>query len=336
MNTPFTLIVCTYMRPKSLLDLLVSVKVQTVYPNEILIIDGSTNEDTREIIAKNTFKNLKYFKVTAENRGLTKQRNFGISKTNPSSEIICFLDDDTVLESNYFEEIIAAFTSDETIVGVGGVAINENRWIQKSPNTAYSSRRYYELDGYVYPEGIRNVARNWLGLQSNLGPNKMPEFSNGRTTGFPLTGKIYEVDLLIGMSFSFKKSVCDTLKFATYFEGYGLYEDADYSIRALQLGKNVITTKAQLSHYHHESGRPNKYKYGIMVSRNGWYVWRLKYPNPSFNAQLKWNAIVLLLIVIRFSNIFTTRKKTEAFTESCGRIVGWLSILLNKPKQNKI
>jgi len=90
MDTPFTLIVCTYMRPKSLLDLLVSVKAQTVYPDEILIIDGSTNEDTKEVIAQNNFENLNYFMVTAENRGLTKQRNFGLSKTSPSSEIICF------------------------------------------------------------------------------------------------------------------------------------------------------------------------------------------------------------------------------------------------------
>lgn len=332
MNMSFTLIVCTYMRPKSLLDLLVSVKFQSLYPNEILIIDGSTNAETKKILEKNEFKNLHYFKVTEENRGLTKQRNFGISKTNSSSEIICFLDDDTVLELNYFEEIINAFKTDASIVGVGGVAINENRWIQKLPNIAYSAKRYFELDGCVYPEGTRNVARNWLGLQSNLGPNRMPEFSNGRTTGFPLNGKIYEVDLLIGMSFSFKKSVCDTIKFATYFEGYGLYEDADYSIRAQQFGKNVITTKAQLSHFHHESGRPNKYKYGKMVTRNGWYVWRLKYPNPSFKSRLKWNAIVLLLIIIRFSNIFTTPNRKEALTESCGRVVGWLSILVNKPK----
>jgi hypothetical protein len=69
-----------------------------------------------------------------------------------------------------------------------------------------------------------------------------------------------------------------------------------------------------------------------MVVRNGWYVWRVKYPNPSFNARLKWNAISLLLIMIRFSNIFTTSKRQEAFTETMGRIVGWLSLSFNKPE----
>ena len=328
----FTLIVCTYMRPIPLLNLLNSVKVQTHYPNEILIIDGSTNDETGAIIAQNSFQNLTYFQVSAVDRGLTKQRNFGIAKVSNDSEVICFLDDDTILEPTYFEEIINAFQSDEKIIGVAGVAINENRWIEKQPNKKYSKYKFYEFEGYAYPEGSRNILRNVLGLQSNLGPGRMPEFSNGRTCGFPLNDKMYEVDLLIGMSFSFRKVVFNNIKFSHYFEGYGLYEDADFSIRAQQFGKNVISTKAKLSHYHDQSGRPNKYQYGKMVTRNGWYVWRVKYPNPTYVARFKWNAISLLLIIIRFSNIFTNNKRQEAFTETMGRIVGWLSLSFNKPK----
>lgn len=328
----FTLIICTYMRPVSLLNLLDSVEKQTVYPNQILIIDGSTNDETRAVFETKSFKNLSYFQVDKENRGLTKQRNFGISKIAPNSEILCFLDDDTVLEANYFEEIINAFESDPEIVGVSGIEINENKWIKKEPNQHYSKNKFYEFEGYVYPEGSRNIFRNILGLQSDLGSGKMPEFSNGRNCGFPLTGRIYDVHLLMGLSFSFRRIVFESNKFSTYFEGYGLYEDADYSIRALQFGRNVVNTKAQLFHYHDESGRPNKYQYGKMVVRNGWYVWRLKYPRPSLKAKFKWNAIVLLLAFIRFSNIFTTQKKKEAFTEFAGRMAGWLSLIINKPR----
>jgi GT2 family glycosyltransferase len=320
------------MRPNPLLTLLKSVQEQTLYPNEILIIDGSTNDETKAILESNKFQNLQYFKVPLEHRGLTKQRNFGVSNVSKDTDIICFLDDDTVLEPTYFEEIINAFQSDNNIVGVGGVAINDMRWIQKLPNKKYNKYKFYEFEGYVYPEGLRNVLRNILGLQSNLGPGRMPEFSNGRTCGFPLNDKIYEVDLLIGMSFSFRKKVFDNIQFSHYFEGYGLYEDADFSIRALQFGKNVIATKANLSHFHDQSGRPNKYQYGKMVVRNGCYVWRVKYPNPSLKAKFKWNAIVLLLAFIRFSNIFTNNKRKEAFTEALGRTMGWFSLLYNKPK----
>ena len=320
------------MRPIPLLNLLNSVKMQELYPNEILIIDGSTDDETGAIIAQNTFQNLTYFQVSEADRGLTKQRNFGIAKVSNDSEVICFLDDDTILEPTYFEEIVNAFQSDNGIVGVAGVAINEMRWIEKKSDKKYNKYKFYEFEGYVYPEGLRNIIRNILRLQSNLGPGRMPEFSNGRTCGFPLNDKMYEVDLLIGMSFSFRKVVFDNIKFSHYFEGYGLYEDADFSIRAQQFGKNVITTKAKLSHYHDPSGRPNKYQYGKMVVRNGWYVWRVKYPKPSFTAKLKWNTIILLLSFIRFNNIFTTTKRKEAFTEFFGRISGWLSLFFSKPK----
>lgn len=328
----FTLIICTYMRPVPLLNLLNSVKLQTLYPNEILIIDGSTNDESTKVIEQNSFKSLTYFLVPKEHRGLTKQRNFGVSKVSDDSEVVCFLDDDTVLEPTYFEEIIKAYESDPEIVGVAGVAINEINWAKKVEGRNYDKNKFYEFEGYVYPEGSRNVLRNRLGLQSNLGPGRMPDFSHGRTCGFPLTDKIYEVDLLIGMSFSFRKIVFDKIKFSHYFEGYGLYEDADFSIRAQQFGKNVIATKAQLSHYHDQAGRPNKFQYGKMVTRNGWFVWRIKYPNPSFKARVKWNLTSFVLTIIRFSNIFTTNKRQEAFTESIGRVVGWFSLIFNKPK----
>ena len=130
---------------------------------------------------------------------------------------------------------------------------------------------------------------------------------------------------------SFKKSVFNSFKFSTYFEGYGLYEDADFTLRLSKTGKLYVNTNAQLGHFHDQSGRPNQYQYGKMVVRNGWYVWRVKYPNPSLKAKFKWHAIVLVLALIRFSNIFTNNKRKEAFTEFIGRMVGWFSLFINKP-----
>jgi len=332
MNLNFSLVICTYMRAQPLLNLLKSVKKQSLYPNEILIIDGSTNTETEAVLDKNTFKNLKYFKADDTNRGLTKQRNFGISKVDSTSNIISFLDDDTELTEDYFEELIKTYQSDPQITGVGGLAINENRWKLKEKGKSYSKLKYYEIDDYVVKEGQRNVVRNFLGLQSHEPPMKMPKFSNGSSYGYPFNSKVYEVDLLIGMSFSFHRKVFENLKFSTFFEGYGLYEDADYSIRALKYGKNVINTKVKLYHFHESSGRPNHYKYGKMVTRNGWYVWRVKYPKPSLIARFKWNAIAFLLTIIRFTNVVTSRKRIEALTESMGRVVGWFSLIFNAPK----
>jgi GT2 family glycosyltransferase len=320
------------MRPNPLLKLLQSVNAQTLYPNEIIIVDGSVNQETKEMLEQHSFENLNYFLVSREDKGLTRQRNYGITKAEKDMDIVCFLDDDVVLEADYFKEIFKTFQENDDIVGVGGVAINENRWIVKNPNGKYNKNRFYIFEDYVYPEGIRNVFRNYLGLQSNLGPGKIPEYSHGRTCGFPLNNKTYEVDLLIGMSFSFRRIVFDTFRFSTYFEGYGLYEDADFSLRVAKTGKLYINTAAKLSHFHNPSGRPNQYQYGKMVVRNGYYVWRVKDPNPSFNTKFKWHAITLLLMAIRFTNTFTTNKPKEAFTEALGRKMGWLSLFWNAPK----
>jgi GT2 family glycosyltransferase len=320
------------MRPQPLLQLLHSVQGQTYYPDEILIIDGSMDAETEITLKDNQFSNLHYFGVPPEHRGLTKQRNYGIEHVGSAMDVVCFLDDDTVLEKDYFEEIIKTFKDNPSISGVGGVAINENSWTMGKSNKKYDSHHYYQWEGFVYKEGQRNVVRNYLGLQSHLGPGQMPDYSHGKTCGFPLNGKIYEVDLLIGMSFSFRKKVVDSIQFSSYFEGYGLYEDADFSIRSLQFGKNAVNTKAQLSHFHHPSGRPNEYQYGKMVVRNGWYVWRVKNPKPSLEAKLKWNLITILLTLIRFSNTFTTINRKQAFTEALGRTIGWWSLWVNKPK----
>jgi GT2 family glycosyltransferase len=329
----FTLIVCTYKRRKALQNLLDSVRLQSLYPNEILIIDGSPDDETNFFLKENPYKNLKYYKVTPEQRGLTKQRNFGITHINKTSEVVCFLDDDTVLKESYFENIIQTFLSDINISGVGGIAVNENRWENKD-TLEYNRNKFYEFEGYIYKESSRNVLRNVLRLQSNLGPGRMPDFSHGRTCGFPLTNKVYDVDLLIGMSMSFRRIVFENINFSTYFEGYGLYEDADYSIRALKYGKNVINTAAQLEHHHDAAGRPNKYQYGKMVVRNGWYVWRVKNPNPKLIDRLRWNTIILLLLIVRAMNVFNTKERKEAFTETIGRLVGFFTLLINKPKIN--
>jgi GT2 family glycosyltransferase len=322
------------MRTKPLLNLLNSVKVQTTYPDEILIIDGSSNKETQLILEVNTFENLNYYKVSDENRGLTKQRNFGISMVSDAIDIVCFLDDDTVLEKNYFEEILKTYTIFPNALGVGGYISNEVVWEKKDVNYQPKIDEFF-FDGWKRKEGSRFVIRKLLGLDTLVSPGFMPKFGHGKSIGFlPPTGKIYEVEQFMGGVASFKKEILKEHQFSTYFEGYGLYEDADYTLRISKIGKLYVTTNAKLSHFHDDSGRPNFYFYGKMVIRNGWYVWRIKNPSPNFLSRFKWNAIAFLLTVIRFINIFTIKKRKEAFMETVGRIVGWWSLIFNKPKKS--
>ena len=174
--------------------------------------------------------------------------------------------------------------------------------------------------------------RKRFGLLSDQAPGIMPKFSNGFSTGFlPPSGKIYPVEYFMGGVASYRKSLFKKLSFSSYFEGYGLYEDMDFCLRASRHGQLYVNTAARLHHLHEESGRPNRFSYGKMVIRNGWYVWRIKYPKPGLGAALKWHTTVLLLTLIRLGNIVTTSKKKEALTESVGRLAGWWSLFFNRP-----
>lgn len=329
------------MRPQPLLNLLASVEKQTLFANEILIVDGSKDNATETELRKHSFKNLKYFKVTEKDRGLTRQRNFGIEKLGADIEIVCFLDDDTVLTETYFEELLNTYSIHPEALGVGGYIINEVVW-QKNDESGRAQRllseaevrsNEYSFDGWTRNDGSRFVLRKKLGLDADMPPAHFPDFGHGRSVSFlPPSGKIYQVEQFMGGVASYKKKVLETEKFSEYFEGYGLYEDADFTLRLSQIGKLYVNTAAQLYHYHESSGRPDLYKYGKMVVRNGWYVWRVKHPKPSLKARFKWNATSFLLTAIRFSNALTSSDKKGALNEAIGRTSGWFSLLYNKPR----
>jgi GT2 family glycosyltransferase len=320
------------MRPEPLLKLLESVRRQSLYPYEILIIDGSTNTQTESVLAGSSFDNIKYYLVNDQNRGLTKQRNFGIQNVNASSEIVCFLDDDTVLEPDYFHHLINTYRIFPDALGVGGYITNEVHWEKVVGDYITKSNEFY-FDQWKRKDGSRFVLRKKMGLDTDRPPGFSPLFSHGRSVGFlPPSGKIYEVEQLMGGVSSFRKSVFRKFSFSEYFEGYGLYEDADFSLRVAKTGNLYVNTAAKLAHFHAASGRPNQYQYGKMVVRNGWYVWRVKNPDPAFKDRFKWNVITILLILVRYSNTVTEKDKIGAFTEAFGRTIGWCSLLLFKPK----
>jgi GT2 family glycosyltransferase len=134
---------------------------------------------------------------------------------------------------------------------------------------------------------------------------------------------------------TYRKDLFSHISFSSYFEGYGLYEDFDFCVRSLPFGKLYVNTNAKVWHYHEPSGRPNQFKYGKMVLRNGWYVWSQRFPKNTLIACFKWHATAFLLTQIRFLNIIKGPDRFGAFKEYLGRIVGWFSLWLNIPRMKK-
>lgn len=306
---------------------------QTCYPDQIIVVDGSLDDKTQSTLVGHSFKNIEYFKVEEHYRGLTKQRNFGISKVKKPVQVVCFLDDDTIPNRDYFEELLDTYKANPEAVGVGGYTINENLW-ERVTMTYEPKKGEFLYEGWKRTEGSRFQLRRKFGLAPNVSPGVMPDFSHGYSTGFlPPSGETYRVEFFMGCTMSFKKKIFEHIAFSPYFEGYGLYEDMDFCLRASRLGQLYLNTAAQLQHHHDEGGRPNRFKYGKMVVRNGWYVWRVKYPSPTFRPKVKWYATSLLLALVRLGNVITTEEKRASLTEAAGRLSGWFNLIVKKPKR---
>lgn len=329
-----TLIVCTYKRPVALIALLDSIQHCVYSPQNLLIIDGSPDNITRDILSGYEFNNieLNYYKVAPEQRGLTSQRNFGIEHLPPETDIVAFLDDDIIVEPDYFEKLMVTYCIHNDAIGVGGLDLKDNPYLKKQEGLLYSKFKYYEQDGWVMKESLRNKARKLFGLITNLQPGFIPEYSHGRSA-LPPNGLTYSVEHFMGGISSYRKVLFDHIQFSDFFKGYGLYEDFDFCVRALLYGKLYINTEARVWHYHASSGRPDFFKYGKMVVRNGWYVWRVRFPNPSMKARFRWHATTLLLAMIRLMNVITGPDRKNAFKEFFGRASAWVEVLYNPPER---
>jgi len=320
------------MRPGSLSKLLDTILLQVRLPDEILIVDGSTDDETKKIFQNGRYNTLplKYYKVSDEERGLTKQRNFGVSHVDSIMDIVAFLDDDTELDPLYFLEIEKTFESHKDAVGVSGYITNEVQWEPvNSKNQGFS---FFTIDGWSRKEDMRNRFRKALGLMPDIQPSTIGPYAHERALGgLPPSGKIYKVDYLQGAMMCFKKEIFQYISFSHYFEGYGLYEDKDFSLRAGKIGNLYVSTRAKLSHHHDPFGRPNYVKYGIMTVRNGWRVWRVAVPKPKKLDQLKWYTVTILLAWFRLGSAFKGPDRRKAFEEFLGRHIGLIKLIYSPP-----
>lgn len=324
-----SLIICTYQRPEIVKRLLYSIKDQTVLPGEIIVIDGSLDDRTEISVNEATgqvAERLLYIHVDENNRGLTRQRNIGIKRAH--GEIVAFLDDDTIPEKDYFEQLLTCFDRHPEAIGVGGQITTDLNWrpanLQKKPSFSV-----FRWEDWEIRESIRGRIRKLLGLASNLPPGWMPKFGHGRPSRYPPNGEDYPVEFIMGGASVWRRELFSNCQFSNYFIGYGLYEDLDFCVRAIKFGQIYQSTSAQLEHYHASGGRPNQFMYGKMVVRNGWFVWRSRWPNPELIDRIKWWQISILLALLRLIDLRSKGQK-----EAMGRFAGCFSVLINPPRES--
>lgn len=121
-----SLIIPTKNRKYVLVDLLNSLTQQVKIPNEIIVIDQSENEYLyiNEVMIFKSYLNLIYIHEP-KIKGLVEAKKIGIKIAN--YELIAFIDDDILLDKNYFEIIVEGFKLNQNMFGCSGFIINNNK-----------------------------------------------------------------------------------------------------------------------------------------------------------------------------------------------------------------
>lgn len=328
MSPDLSLVVCTYRRAAAVAELLAALRGQTRRPDEILVVDSSPDTETEEVVRSSaSMPELRYEKAPPEHRGLTRQRNYGVERV--SGEVIAFLDDDAVPASDYCEQLLACFTRHPDAAGVGGF-VEGVEWRASSEGPPLS---VFRLDGWERREDRRWRLRRRLGLVPALPPGWIPPAGHGRSVGFlPPDGEDHEVEAILGCAMAWRRRVFETIRFSSYFEGYGLYEDLDFCIRAAAAGSIWLCTRARLRHEHAPAGRPDAFRYGVMVVRNGWFVWRRRWPRPGLADRARWWATTLLLAGCRLGGGGGQR---AAILEALGRLAAMPGVLFRPPREER-
>ena len=141
-----SVIVPTYNR-KDLLALCLDSLEKQSYPSslyEVIVVDDGSTDGTHLFLSDYCAKNpaTKYF--SQNNAGTGAARNHGLTKA--IGEIICFTDDDCMLETDWIKNIVEAY-KDETIGGVGGRII---AYSTTEPLNAYSEKnKFFDQENLI-------------------------------------------------------------------------------------------------------------------------------------------------------------------------------------------
>ncbi len=202
-----SIVIPTMNRFESLKDTFDYIEKSTVYPEEVIIVDQSTDVTSAERIKeyiKQTNLNIKYYHRSP---GLTKARNFGLSKAE--NEIVVFMDDDVRIQEDTLHNIVDIL-KDNSISMIAGLNLNAGEERSKL--------------GYFF--GKKSFKKRSQGYVTSAVYGRLPQKTKVRA----------ETEWAMGYFFVIKKSFVERwgLEWDERFLSYGYPEDLDFSYRYYQ------------------------------------------------------------------------------------------------------
>ncbi|MEL6495021.1 MAG: glycosyltransferase [Cyanobacteria bacterium J06623_7] len=236
MLLPISAIVATRDRPLPLQTMLKSLARQSVQPQEMIIIDGSSNNLTQKLASgqiDGLATTIYYHRAIAI--GAATQRNQAMQYASQTT--IWILDDDIILEPDCLARMWQALGSDRQLGGVNAMITNQKYF----PPGKISQALFRVLHG----RAETSYAGKCIGPGLNLLPEDRPNLP-----------QITPVDWLNTTCVLYRRAALPQPLFASFFTGYSLMEDLALS---LTVGQQWRLANARTARIFHDS-QPGQHK----------------------------------------------------------------------------
>lgn len=227
-----------YLPLKRMLD---SLAKQSAQPREMIVIDGSDNDETKTLChskISHLKTNIVYHRATEI--GAATQRNQAMQYA--TQNVIWLLDDDIIFEPNCVERIWNALQSDSSLGGVNAMITN-----QKYLSPGKISRQLFQI---LHGSFETSYAGKCIGPALNLLPEDNPNLP-----------EIVPVEWLNSTCVMYRKEALPNPLFPPVFTGYSLMEDVTIS---LTVGKKWQLANARTARIFHDS-QPGDHKNNLGV-----------------------------------------------------------------------
>ena len=239
-----TLIITTYNWPESLQLVLESVNYQTILPNQIIVADDGSTEETKDLIAGfNLSSNLDIIHSWQEDSGFraARSRNKAIAKA--SGDYIILVDGDSILHKH--------FVLDHINNAEHGYFVQGSRALLTEKQTK---------------KAIDDKIINFLFFSAQLKNRKNSIHS--KLLSLIFSNKKNHLRGIKSHNMAFYKNDCISINgFNNDFEGWGR-EDSEFVARLLNFGvkrKNVRFNAIQFHLWHNENSRTSLEKNDEML-----------------------------------------------------------------------
>lgn len=237
LNISIAVIVITWNRPEFVRSSLQAITMQTSALSQIIVVDASRDQKTRDIVRE--FPAVTYLNFARGAGHMTAARNAGILATT-NTDVVAFLDDDAYPAPHWAEALKDAYKNDGVYAAVGRT-VNE-------PLPAVPGKPIDLSIGRLQANGM---------LTSNFDRS---------------VDQIIDVDHGIGANMSFRCSLLTALGgFYESWPGTAIREDTDMFLRVKRAGvRMVFVPNALATHIAapHVRGRRFDHRYDFYANRN--------------------------------------------------------------------